>query len=405
MIPLVRRTTTASRNHSSTLKISSQTPACARQALPRPARLYSSPSRRVASPALATNSATKLDYAAYDSVHPPPPPHPPFAPSPLEHAKGQPSSESARPVNSLRQFFDRPTSYTILPAPLPHYAHSTVNDYYYGDTPTQEQVSIIDACLQGLHDVHRAKAVFDQLRASRSGDQALSAGVYNRVLNAYIEKAIHVSEMVESETDWVAEARTLYQSMEDGAEKVGPTARTYANMLLLWLRLQDGTRPRDPVDVVCSYDPPTLLRCIIERDISVTQVVSDTVFESDEDAIKAIQVLSRTAVDMNLSKVVLELATAKELGSRLADPLQDIPDVVPVTKPVVRPFCSSCGLVLTYSLSIRKRPLRMRRRMPSRTLYRKSKFRSTSAPSASISPKLLSPDECFPRTLSPDRNF
>jgi DNA-directed RNA polymerase, mitochondrial len=60
-------------------------------------------------------------------------------------------------------------------------------------------------------------------------------------------------------------------------------------------------------------------------------VVADRSIESSEEAEKLIQLLSKAAVTLNLSKVVTELGQAEALGSTAYDPLGDVPEVVPVT--------------------------------------------------------------------------
>ena len=89
-------------------------------------------------------------------------------------------------------------------------------------------------------------------------------------------------------------------------------------------------------------DPTALLRGIVDRQISVSQVVASRSVSSDQEAVDLIKLLSKTAVEMNLVSVVDELSRAQELGnSLLPDPLQNIPDVRPVLRPKVAPFPSA----------------------------------------------------------------
>jgi hypothetical protein len=89
-------------------------------------------------------------------------------------------------------------------------------------------------------------------------------------------------------------------------------------------------------------DPTTLLRGIVDRQISVSQVVASRTVSSDQEAVDLIKLLSKTAVEMNLVSVVDELSRAQALGnSLLPDPLQNIPDVRPVLRPKVPLFSSA----------------------------------------------------------------
>ncbi|KIJ61213.1 hypothetical protein HYDPIDRAFT_177116 [Hydnomerulius pinastri MD-312] len=121
--------------------------------------------------------------------------------------------------------------------------------------------------------------------------------------------------------------------MEDGSENIQPTSQTYAIMLLAWLRFNPESE--NPVYTASAQSPTKLLSRFTARGISPTAVISDRVFTSSEEASQLIQMLSKTAVDMNMSRVVSELGQAEALGSQLPDPLEDVPEVNPVTKLVI----------------------------------------------------------------------
>lgn len=83
-------------------------------------------------------------------------------------------------------------------------------------------------------------------------------------------------------------------------------------------------------------DPPALLRAIVDRQISVSQIVASRSVSSDQEAVDIIKLLSKTAVEMNLVSVVDELSSTQALGnSLLPDPLRDIPEAKPVLRPKV----------------------------------------------------------------------
>ncbi|THG95963.1 hypothetical protein EW026_g5773 [Hermanssonia centrifuga] len=130
---------------------------------------------------------------------------------------------------------------------------------------------------------------------------------------------------------WVEDAVALYEAMESGSDQVAPTANTYAHMLLAWLRFNPETQ--SPISATVElHEPVRLLRCLIDRDISVALVVSDRAFKSNEEAAMAIKVLSKAAVEMNVSRIVSELGMAKVQGSYAPDPLEDIPEAIPVQR-------------------------------------------------------------------------
>lgn len=88
-------------------------------------------------------------------------------------------------------------------------------------------------------------------------------------------------------------------------------------------------------------EPPALLRGLVDRQIPVSHIVASRTISSDEDAAAIIKLLSKTAVDMNLVSVVDELARTQAMGnSLLPDPLQDVPEAMPVMRPKVTPFPS-----------------------------------------------------------------
>ncbi|EPS99210.1 hypothetical protein FOMPIDRAFT_54268, partial [Fomitopsis schrenkii] len=116
---------------------------CSRQSLPRPARLYSTPTKRVNAPAHATASAPSPDA------------FPPYM-----------SPEGNSWQHQMEDFLRRQTPYTILPTPSPAAKQKELQAMLITDSATQDLISIVGACLHNLYDVPRAKQVFDDLRES-----------------------------------------------------------------------------------------------------------------------------------------------------------------------------------------------------------------------------------------------
>ncbi|EJF55919.1 DNA/RNA polymerase [Dichomitus squalens LYAD-421 SS1] len=245
-----------------------------------------------------------------------------------------PSGSEKRPSSihaDMHGFLNRRSPYTILPTPTPEDVISQPGDIFFTDSPTQDQVSVIEACLRGLHDVPRAKGIFERLRSTRQGDPILEARMYNSFIEAYLEMA-HREEL--NRPNWLEDAWALYNDMERGHEKVDPTPNTYALMLQAWLRYNPDSS-RQPVYISGAevHDPVSLLRNIIGRQISPALVVSDRAFTSNEEATEAIKALSKAAAEMGLASVVNELGLTEFLGKQIEDPLEDVPEVVPVMRP------------------------------------------------------------------------
>ncbi|KAF8637123.1 hypothetical protein AX17_003027 [Amanita inopinata Kibby_2008] len=279
-----------------------------RQGLPRPARLYSSPTKRSNAPALATVQLPRQEYPPYMS-------------------NGSPKVSERCIPNELETFLHRRQPYTILPPPLPLDRTSYANSLLYGHSPTQDLFGVMDACLHDLFDVPRAKGIFERMRISEN-NPVTDARIYNAFLEAYLNMA--TTKEFESKDYWVETAWELYELLESGVEKITPNAGTYAIMLLLWLRFNPESS--NPVTHAKHLTPSLLLNNMIKRGINVQDVVVDRVFDSSDEAAKIVRSLSRAAVDLNLARVVSELGQAEVIATRMPDVLDNIPDVRPVLK-------------------------------------------------------------------------
>ena len=186
---------------------------CSRQSLPRPARFYSTPTKKTNAPAYAQATLPPSDFVHY-------------------------SPENAFPKDTpqnLHGFLSRRPQYTLLPTPLPDDKSSALNDFFFPGSPIQDQLAVIDACLHNLYDVHRARQVFEHMRETKPGDAALTTRVFNSFLEAYINMASTKGK--EDAHYWIRSTWELYDVMEQGIERVIPNAATYACMLTVWMRL------------------------------------------------------------------------------------------------------------------------------------------------------------------------
>jgi DNA-directed RNA polymerase, mitochondrial len=198
-------------------KLESSFLSVSRQALPRPAR-YSTPSKRVNAPALATASAPAPDFPAFMTTHGVP---------------NAPALDMLGESSDLESFLRRRAPLTMLPTPLPEDQSSPMAALNLSDSSTLDQLAAVDACLHNLHDVVRGKEMFDRLRATHLGDPALGPKLYNTVLKAYLGMA--EKEAAEGKaTTWLDELSLLFDSMYTGTEQIKPAPGSYAVMLLAW---------------------------------------------------------------------------------------------------------------------------------------------------------------------------
>ena len=212
MIPLSTRA--ARRKTESTLLSYS------RQRLPRPARLYSTPTKRANAPALDAVAPSIPDaYPAFLPAHP-------RLPESMGNVQGDPGT------SDMHTFLRNRTPYTILPAPLPQDKHSELNDLLYTDSPTQDLIAVMDACLHNGYDVPRAKEIFDNLR-TKGAEQILHPRLYTAFVEAYLDMAVKEPE---KRSLWVEDAWVLLDSLFNGNEKVPVTTGAYALALIAWLR-------------------------------------------------------------------------------------------------------------------------------------------------------------------------
>lgn len=280
-----------------------------RRSLPRPFRLYSSPSKPTHAPVFATQSAPSPEYPAYLGNN---------APSPDIHLR----------MRDMEQFLNKNASYTFLPTPLPEDRRSTTNDLYFTDSPTQDLLAVMAACLHNLHNVPRAKQILERLRKDKPDEAILETRLLNSFLEAYLGMAMN-KEGKERQM-WLDEMRKMYTDMESERVPATPSEGTYALMLLAWYRFS-----REGAEYLFDNkldSPATLLQAIITRGLDIQKIVADRCLTVDEEAEGIIKVLSQAAVNVGLSRIVSELGQAESFG-QYDNPLEGVPEVNPVLKP------------------------------------------------------------------------
>jgi DNA-directed RNA polymerase, mitochondrial len=230
MIPIATR---AARNKTESTLLS-----WSRQCLPRPARLYSTPTSRANAPAVDAISPSLPDT------------YPAFLPA---HPKFANSSGDDPSTSDMHTFLRSRTPYTILPTPLPGDKHSELNALYYPNSRTRDLIAVMDACLHDGYDVPRAKGIFDDLRSKRA-EQILHPRLYTAFVEAYLDMALKEPE---KKSMWVEDAWLLLDSLFSGQESVAVTTGSYALALLAWLR----------------YISPFFLSLCLEHALIISQIL------------------------------------------------------------------------------------------------------------------------------------
>ncbi|KAF9472674.1 DNA/RNA polymerase [Pholiota conissans] len=260
-----------------------------RQSLPRPARLYSTPSKPRNAPATATATL--------------PTPQHDF------HLLNQNANQG------MANFLSRNIPLTIIPAPEPLDRKSPSFDPWFGDSQTHDMVGIVDACLHNLYDVPRAQKMFAHLR-KRVGFASLTTRMYNNFLDAYLqmaEKEPHKKEY------WLDEMWNLYTVLEGEVEVVAPTSKTYAIMFYRLFKYGSG------IDQDTNY----VLSKLVERDIPILDVLKSSYLGMGEEMADVAQMLSEAAVNLGFRNILQDLGhyTTEQQSEHFLD---DVPEAMPV---------------------------------------------------------------------------
>ncbi|KAH9980561.1 hypothetical protein BJV77DRAFT_955521 [Russula vinacea] len=116
------------------------------QCLPRPSHLHSTPTKCANTPAFDTVTSIPDNYPA-------------FLLALLKLADSTENAQSDPGTSDMQAFLHSRTPYTILPLPLLQDRHSEPNDSLYTDSPTQDIIAIMDACLHNSYDIACAKGI------------------------------------------------------------------------------------------------------------------------------------------------------------------------------------------------------------------------------------------------------
>ncbi|KAG8908928.1 DNA-directed RNA polymerase [Tulasnella sp. 403] len=230
-----------------------------------------------------------------------------------------------------------PKPFTVLPTPLPHTAKSALNETHYLSSETQSKLALILACISDLLDVERAGKIFDSMRDDLLiSESILDVSVYNKMLNAYFEKAAQDRAELPR---WLDRAWDLYDDMAQGKRNVCPDAYTFAAALDALRQLPDecltaGKAPREILQDISRSNPRISLESIVTQDGLLTA----------SEAQPMLEYLSNISAENDFAPIAAEAAVVQQkFAEPLFDPLSDIPDVEPVLKKVESKYGASEG--------------------------------------------------------------
>ena len=186
------------------------------QCLPRPAHLYSTPTKRANAPAFDAVTSNPDNYLAFLLALPK------LADS-IENAQSDPGA------SDMQAFLRSHMPYTILPPPLPQDSHSELNNLLYTDLPTQDIIAIMDACLHNSYNVARAKEILEN-----SAPTDLSRS-FTHVFTMLSWWPISIWPLRSQRRGrWVEDAWALLDLLLSGNESVPIPSGAYALALVAW---------------------------------------------------------------------------------------------------------------------------------------------------------------------------
>lgn len=300
----------------------------------------------------ATRSITTSKHAHALATAPATDLHPHTIPA---YALPSSSTRYDAPLTPFTPSFDlQPNSrLTVLPTPLPDDMYSPVNEAYYPSSAIQSRLAVIDTCLAGLLDVNRAGKLFDNMRMDLLHplpESLLNDKLYNRMLEAYFDMVGR--EPPERREAWLDRGWDLYEDMALGKLRVKPNATTFsialstlkryvslswrgwsARVLLASLvrypsECQKAGKEASEVlnDIIASkdYKGGSALETILTRDGQL----------EEPQALELVDFAATVAKEAGLLSLASTVEVVRtSLIKTMVDPLEGVPEAVPVTKP------------------------------------------------------------------------
>ncbi|KAG8712707.1 DNA-directed RNA polymerase [Ceratobasidium sp. 394] len=236
----------------------------------------------------------------------------------------------AAPVSPLRAYpilqkveERRGRPLTLLPTPLPE--NEVQDDMYFPSSKKQQSIAVIAACLRDLFDVKRAETVFDNLRQdATAGSSVLTVDTYNAFMLAYAQLQAEEIGDHKEQASWAGKLWDIWRTLDQGEESVALNSTTVAIAFLALIKA--------PLDLVGRPLPVDLLQVILEKKLSVEEILNSPVLATPSDFAKARSMLSMAAQEMGRSDVQQILENPDRFLPRPGTTRTNIevPEVMPV---------------------------------------------------------------------------
>ncbi|QRW12717.1 DNA-dependent RNA polymerase [Ceratobasidium sp. AG-Ba] len=239
---------------------------------------------------------------------------------------------------------------TLLPTPLPE--TEPQDDTYFPSSKKQQSLAVIAACLRDLYDVKRAENVFDRLRSdATAGSSVITVDTYNAFMLAYAQlQGADVGDHKE-QAAWANKLWDVWSTLEQGEEGVYPNSTTVAIAFLALVRA--------PIDLVGRPTTTDLVRHILDRKLSVEDILGSPVLATPGDLAQAKSMLSLAAQEMGRSDVQEALDNIDRSMPTLTAPRSnlEVPEVMPVRVPVKDGPADAAGQPISTELPYNLRSL------------------------------------------------
>lgn len=127
---------------------------------------------------------------------------------------------------------------------------------------------------------------------------------------------------------WVDELWKLYTDMENGSEQMSPNAGTFALMLQTWHKYNSSSS--NPIQSKLALHPIQLLEHMLNKEVSVVDVVADRTIASSDLASTILMSLSQAAIYLDKVAIVTELSRAQAIAAGEESTTDD--EVTPVLR-------------------------------------------------------------------------
>ncbi|KAG8746033.1 DNA-directed RNA polymerase [Ceratobasidium sp. 414] len=240
----------------------------------------------------------------------------------------------AAPVSPLRTYpilqrieERRGRPLTLLPTPLPD--TEVQDDMYFPSSQKQQSLAVIAACLRDLYDVKRAEYVFDHLRQdATAGSSVLTVDTYNAFMLAYAQLQGEGIGDHKEQASWASKLWDIWRTLEQGEESVSLNSTTVAIAFLALVRA--------PIDLVGRPSPINLLQVMLDKKLSVPEVLNSLILATPSDLAQAKSMLYMAAQEMGRTDVQQTLDDQDDFmpGPATARTSLEVPEVMSVQVPI-----------------------------------------------------------------------